>query len=290
MEKIKNINRILVISFEAGSAEIISEFILQKKEKLKVKYSFVLNKTTKNIFKKKGFKIQTTNKQIKFDNIKKILFGASFFNQEINFIKKKKLTKIQNICLLDHWVNFEKRFLNNKKIFSPNKIYVFDKYALNRLKKISFKNTIIQMIKNPLTKNIKRIKNKKRKNIVIFLNNIEYQNRKMTDTKFISNKSLIENSIDYINKKKLLFNQIYIKLHPANDRRLYENYIKNFKNLEIIKKKNIRNIFQHTKLAISNESMTLFISKKYGIDNLNITKNKDPIIPREYCKHINYIK
>ena len=29
MEKIKNINRILVISFEAGSAEVISEFILQ---------------------------------------------------------------------------------------------------------------------------------------------------------------------------------------------------------------------------------------------------------------------
>ena len=144
------------------------------------------------------------------------------------------------------------------------------------------------MIKNPLTKNIKKIKNKKRKNIVIFLNNTEYKNRKMMDIKFISNKSLIENSIDYINKKKLLFNQIYIKLHPANDRRLYENYIKSFKNLKIIKKKNIRDIFKDTKLTISNESMTLFISKKYGIENLNITKNKDPIIPREYCKHIHY--
>ena len=49
------------------------------------------------------------------------------------------------------------------------------------------------------------------------------------------------------------------------------------KNLKIIKK-NIRNIFQDTKLAISNESMTLFISKKYGIEKFNITKNKDPII------------
>ena len=74
MEKIKNINRILVISFEAGSAEVISEFILQKK-KLKVKYSFVLNKTTKNIFKKKGFKIQNIGKQIKFDNIKNIIWS-----------------------------------------------------------------------------------------------------------------------------------------------------------------------------------------------------------------------
>ena len=36
MEKIKNINRILVISFEAGSAEVISEFILQKKRSLKL--------------------------------------------------------------------------------------------------------------------------------------------------------------------------------------------------------------------------------------------------------------
>ena len=62
---------------------------MQKKKKLKVKYSFVLNKTTKNIFKKKGFKIQNIGKQIKFDNIKKILFGASYYNQEINFIKKK---------------------------------------------------------------------------------------------------------------------------------------------------------------------------------------------------------
>ena len=91
------------------------------------------------------------------------------------------------------------------------------------------------MIKNPVTKYIKKIKNKKRNNIVIFLNNTEYQNSKMTDIKFISNKSLIENSINYINKKKLLFDQIYIKLHQQ--RRLYENYIKSFKNLKIIKKK-----------------------------------------------------
>ena len=69
---------------------------------------------------------------------------------------KKKLNEIPNVCLLDHWVNYKKRFLNNKKIFSPNKIYVFDKYALKKLKKISFKNTIIQMIKNPVTKNIKK--------------------------------------------------------------------------------------------------------------------------------------
>ena len=36
------------------------------------------------------------------------------------------------------------------------------------------------MIKNPVTKNIKKIKNKKRNNIVI-LNNTEYQNSKMTE-------------------------------------------------------------------------------------------------------------
>ena len=87
-----------------------------------------------------------------------------------------------------------------------------------------------------------------------------------------------------------LFNQIFIKLHPANDISLYKNHIKNFKNLKILKIKNIKNIFKETKLAISNEGMTLFISNKYGIENLNITKNKYPIIPKEYCKYIYYIK
>ena len=71
---------------------------------------------------------------------------------------KKKITKIQNICLLDHWVNFEKRFLNNKKIFSKQ-IYVFDKYALNRLKNIL--KYYYSNYKNPLTKNIKELKIKK---------------------------------------------------------------------------------------------------------------------------------
>ncbi len=288
MEKIKNINRTLVISFEAGSAEIISEYLLQKKDKDKL--IFVLNETAMNIFKKKRFKIHDVSKKIRSYDIKKILFGASFFNQEIDFIKKKKLDKIPNICLLDHWVNYKKRFLYNRKIFSPNKIYIFDKHALKIIKKISFKNTIIQMIKNPLIENVKKIKNVKRKNIVIFLNNIEYKNRKLSDRKFISNKSLIKNSLNYIYKKGLLFNQVFIKLHPANDVKLYKNYIKKFKNLKILKIKNIKKIFKETKLAVSNESMTLFISNKYGIENLNITKNKCPIIPKEYCKYIYYIK
>ena len=100
------------------------------------------------------------------------------------------------------------------------------------------------MIKNPVTKNIKKIKNKKRNNIVIFLNNTEYQNSKMTDIKFISNKSLIENSINYINK-----NYCLTKFILSFTQQMTEDFMKII--LKVSKFKNnkkILEIFYDTKL------------------------------------------
>ena len=85
MEKNNKIKKILVLSFEAGSAEIISNYLVNKKKK---NFIFILNDVAKKIFKKNKCLFKLANKKIDNYNITKILFGAGYNHNEINIIKR----------------------------------------------------------------------------------------------------------------------------------------------------------------------------------------------------------
>lgn len=284
----KNIlkENILVISHEAGSAEIISNFIKSKKKN----YYFLLNGSTKKIFKNNG--IHTLNNYKKKIKYSQIFFGASYNGSEYSCIKKNNLDSINKICFIDHWVYYKKRLasFNLKKI---NFFYVFDKYAFLKLKKIVKNSVRINIYKNPslveLKKNIIKVKKIKKKNIVIFLNNINNKNQDK-QIKHLSNEELVHNSLLYVNShKKLKDKKIYVKLHPANKYNEYKNIIRKYKNLKIIKKKTFIDTMKHTYLAISNDSMVLYFTYALGIKNLNIIKKKT-LIPIKYSNLIFKIK
>ncbi len=286
MEKNSEINDILILTFEAGSAEVISEYFLNSKKKKNLK--FVLNETTEKIFKEKGFQIKHANQKQLLKKIKQVIFGVSYHGREIKFIRKNNLDNVSNICFLDHWSLYKKRFTVANKVFSPNKIFIFDYHAYKEIKKIKFKKTKIKIIRNPLLRKYLNIKNKiKRKNIVIFLNSINFFKVSRNLNSYLCNKRLIELSLKFINRhEKLSKFPILIKLHPSNNKNNYKKYLKNFKKLKIISTNNLKNILQKTFIAISNESMTLYLANKIGIKTVNITKNNKTIIPRKYCSKI----
>ena len=281
MEQYKK--KIAIISFEAGSAELIAKYL---KKKNMNNYIFFLNHVTKKIFKKNKIKVTNTKPKIKsFKSIRKIIFGASYDNKELELINKIK-KKIKTECFLDHWVFYKKRFTLNKKIYSPNKIFVFDKAALELIKKINFKNTKIILKKNPLLDRFKKVylnhKINKKKS-VIFLNNVSLRNEKSKE--YLSNSLLISNSIKIL-KISNTDKKYYIKLHPSNNERSYISYIKKYKNLILIKKDKLEKILSDSKIIITNNSAVLFYANKMGIKNINIIKNNINMIPVKYLTKI----
>lgn len=280
--------KIAVVSFEAGSAELLSNYL--KKKKIN-NYIFFLNSTTKKIFIKNKIKIFNIKSSIKhFTNVKKIIFGASYDNKEIKLIDKIKKKKFKTECFLDHWFFYRKRLSLKKKIYSPDKIYVFNKHALREIKKISFKNTKIILKKNPILNKIKnknlKIKFKKKKS-VIFLNNVLLNNERSKE--YLSNSLLIKNSLKIlrsINSDK----KYYIKLHPSNNQKIYEKFIKKFKELVVIKENKLENILSKSNLIITNNSSVLFFAHIMGIKNINIIKNDSNIIPKNYSDKVINIK
>ncbi len=273
----KNFKKIAVISFEAGSAEIISNYLKNKEIK---KYIFFLNKTTKKIFQNNGIDKKYFKKKINEKIIKKIIFGAGYDGKEIHLISQLKL-KINTECFLDHWVFYKKRFSLKGKIFSPNKIIVFNKSSYNMINKINFKKTKIFLRKNPFINSLKkRVKiQHNNDNAVIFLNNVNFHNE--NNKIYISNKFLIKKAINILNKKN-----IFIKLHPANNKKLYSNYLKKYKNLILIKKDRLEKIISTSNLIISNNSQILYLAKIFKIKNINIIKGRNNIIPIKYLDKI----
>jgi hypothetical protein len=149
------------------------------------------------------------------------------------------------------------------------------------INKINFKKTKIFLRKNPFINSLKkRVKiQHNNDNAVIFLNNVNFHNE--NNKIYISNKFLIKKAINILNKKN-----IFIKLHPANNKRLYSNYLKKYKNLILIKKDRLEKIISTSNLIISNNSQILYLAKIFKIRNINIIKGRNNIIPIKYLDKI----
>jgi len=284
----KYTKKIAIVSFESGSAELLAKYL---KNKSTNDYIFFLNDKTKKIFRKNKVKVFNSKAEIKaFSGIKKIIFGASYDNKELKLISKIK-KKVKTECFLDHWVFYKKRFTLNKKIFSPNKIYVFDKNALKLIKRVNFKNTKIILKKNPTLDKFKKVHarhNINKKKSIIFLNNVSLNNEKSKG--YLSNSLLIKSSIKIL-KLTSIDKKYYIKLHPSNNKRLYVNYIKKFKNLILLKNDELEKILSVSKIIITNNSAVLFYANKMGVNNINVIKDNINMIPAEYLNktiNINY--
>jgi hypothetical protein len=281
VEKYKN--KIAVISFEAGSAEILAKYL---KNKINNNYIFFLNSITKKIFVNNRINISNLRFKInRFNDVSKIIFGASYDNKELKLIDKIK-KNIKTECFLDHWVFYRKRLTLNKKIYSPSKIFVFDKGAFEIIKEIPFKNTKIILKKNPILVRFKKknlySKISKKKSI-IFLNNVSLKMER--NKEYLSNSLLIKNSIKVL-KIEMKEKKYYIKLHPSNNIIVYKNYIKKFKNLILIKEDKLEKILINSKIIITNNSAVLYYASIMGIKNINIIQNNINMIPKKYLDKI----
>tara|TARA_B110000114_G_C15088213_1_gene397206 strand:+ start:295 stop:1170 length:876 start_codon:yes stop_codon:yes gene_type:complete len=286
MEKIQNNiikKKILgVISNDAGGAELISSWLMKKKNYC----NFSLSGPAKKIFKKKISikKNLSINNTIKNSEI--IITGTSVKSKrEFNAIFKAKKKGILTMSFLDHWVNYKERFVRNKKFILPDYLIVTDEESKKLAARIfNKKQTKLIKIINPYLENIK--KNFYKKKITIVKNNFIYFSSNLDSTNSrISDKEYLEKTISYLKKKNSLKRiKITVRRHPSESKKKFIHL--KIPNVEISFDENIELIdtLKEHKTCFGFESMALVaasICGKYTYSFKSI-KKKENVIPKKY--------
>jgi len=224
-----NEKNIGILCHDAGAANIIIAWLNKKNVS---KYQISMSGPAKKIFKEK-FIISKLKNNI-FDlkrPIKKLIVGTGWQTSfEFNAIRAAKNQNIYCIAVIDHWVNYRKRFMRNNKTVLPDEIWVTDKFAKMKAKKI-FLSTPIFLKKNfYLSEQINKIEkyksSKKNSNIFLFLSEpIRNKKGKLTNLEFKSLSFLFKNINMFKSSKKF---HLVIRPHPSENIGKYSEFIKRF--------------------------------------------------------------
>ena len=221
---------IAVISHDSGGAEVLSSWIQFQK----LNCLTVVKGPAIDIFEKKGIKNSNYNllDAIKLSDY--VITSTSWQSdlEKEAIIISKKLNKYV-ISVIDHWVNYEERFILNGILNLPNEIWVTDKHALE-IAKSNFLDIKIKRIENYYLKNIETIIKKKitiPKNLktnfkALFIGeNLSEHSLKKTNninsfgyTEEQALRYLLEN----FNNLKYEINELKIRPHPSDIKNKYD--------------------------------------------------------------------
>ena len=203
-------------------------------------------------------------KKIKHDKISLIITGSAIGNSlDKKLINFSKSNKIKSISIIEHWTNYKKRFLLNKKYIYPDFIFLNDKQAYNNaLKKGLPKNKLI-IAGNPYLSNFsnkkimggkirKKFDNLRKKKVYLFLSeNISSQNNNQIENYKIDEFLAVKKITKYLKKNEYLI----IKLHPEEKLNKFDKLKK--KNVIITKNMNYSEMVKLPKYIIGLKTIML---------------------------------
>lgn len=134
-----------MVSHDAGGAEILSSWVRSNPGE----YSYVLAGPAVSIFQKKLGSIILVPLIDALKNGNFVLTGTSWESDlELQAISLARNLGIESATFLDHWINFEERFMSNGVLVLPDVIWVGDKEA-ERIAMVTFPETGILLKPNP---------------------------------------------------------------------------------------------------------------------------------------------
>jgi len=150
-----NHNKILIVSHDAGGAEVVSSWVRCHPE---YQFEFCLDGPAVGIFQKKIIKLENQpvvhlEKIIQKSN--RVVTGTSWASDiEKEAIKLGKKLGKTVASFLDHWVNYPQRFQYNGQTCLPDEIWVGDEDAL-RIAQNYFPKEKLKFVPNPYFQDIK---------------------------------------------------------------------------------------------------------------------------------------
>ena len=140
-----------IVCHDAGGAEVVSEWLLQSG----LPFCACLAGPAVNIFQRKFEEYNNTTLEILLSECDWILCGSSWQSdlEKIAVKRSLGLGLFVAVCL-DHWVNYEDRFITDDLLTFPSEIWVADRYALKLATEL-FPATPIRLIDNPYLQKIR---------------------------------------------------------------------------------------------------------------------------------------
>lgn len=136
---------LVVVAHDAGGAEVLSSYIKQQA----LDCLYVLEGPARAIFERKLGHISHVSLTDAMSQASSVLCGTSWQSDlEFNAIQVALSKGKPVIAFLDHWTNYQERFVRNHKICLPNAIWVGDSMAYEIAKKV-FPTLPITMVDNP---------------------------------------------------------------------------------------------------------------------------------------------
>lgn len=140
-----NSGLVAIVSHDAGGAEVLSSYV--RRQKLPCLY--VLQGPAHKIFKRKLGNIETLPLNEAVHKADWALCGTSWQSElEIDAIKITRSLGKRSVAFLDHWVNYQERFIRSDELNLPDEIWVGDAIASELAGKI-FTQTPIHLVENP---------------------------------------------------------------------------------------------------------------------------------------------
>jgi len=219
-----------------------------------VKYLSNLNRFLKNKAwvmedKKKLLKKNTQYLSLKdakkIKKIKLIITGSALGNSiDKKLISLGRRRKIFTICIIEHWTNYNYRFIYKKNVFLPDLIFVNDSFSYKKAIKagipkkkllvmgnIYFENLSKSNLKRKLSPWAQKIKNKNKK-IIFFISEQILKDKKILAEEYKTDEfQSIKNIITAISEDDILV----IKCHPEEKVKKFKQFAKK----NIIIKKNV---------------------------------------------------
>lgn len=142
---------IVVVSHDAGGAEILSSWVLSHNEK----YHLIADGPARDIFERKVGKCERKSLESAIMDSDWLLVGTSFnSNLEIDAINLARDNGIKSIAFLDHWCNYIERFKRKGKMYLPDEIWVGDEAAYEIANK-EFPSVPVLLKSNPYFESLK---------------------------------------------------------------------------------------------------------------------------------------
>lgn len=282
--------KILLVSNDAGATEYIAHLVLQEYTNFDWKIFAIKNSPASKIFKNLDLNYTVLNSIQELNSIEKcdlIMYGTGWqvdFQKIVEEIAQRY--SIKSIAILDHWINYRERF----KFHTPKNIIVMDDVAYGLAKKTFDSKTLVVQLKFYYLEYIKSL-----------YKSIDFEGHHSVT--FISEPTTViakynhgdENAYGFteysvLHQLLLFFDEITIRLHPADDRDKYNDIINKYPRTKVTVihpyEEELVETLSRSILTIGFDGMALFISYFLGIKTVSYMPNSSRKLtipmPRKY--------
>jgi hypothetical protein len=283
-----------VFCHDAGAANLIIEWLKDCNLEMKV----CMEGPAKELWRRNFPNTNLYPLDAVLDGVTTMLSGTGWGGCEFIARNKAKKRNIKNIAVIDHWVNYKERFVNDEQEELPDMIIVSDKYAYQTAELIFPTILVIQLPNNYLVRvankaclHRKKECQKPFENILIIAEPIREKISNVNNLKEIESIDYFMNSLDKISLHE---NQVNIKLrlHPSEPFDKYDFIKKKYNNrnikLNITRNKELYEDIAWADLVVGMNSFALIVAVNADVPTMSILPPDSPrcILPYDEIVHL----